>query len=180
MGEHTRWDNNEDGTEQTIPVTKKWEHPCIDAAVLHLSKPAILNDYVQIVELADTEPPSGTMLTVSGWGKTSESSLSRTLQKLEVPKASRAKCNAAFKGDRKLHQYCLGDANAHEYTNICSGDSGSPIVMDKGEGRVWQVGIVEAAPLVGNTICPPHKRFSIAVSVRSIRDWVNRKIGECL
>merc|ERR1711939_562240 len=91
-------------------------------------------------------PAVGSLVTVTGWGKPSDSAggISPVLREVrDIPVMTNADCNAVYGivGDGVV---CIDTAGGR---GSCNGDSGGPLVMkqgsQKGAGDVWtQVGVV--------------------------------------
>ncbi|EFX77150.1 trypsin [Daphnia pulex] len=100
---------------------------------------------------SEFDPPAGTIITVSGWGTTSEGgSVSDTLLSVDIPVISDADCNTAYGGNAVFSSMmCAGGPNGG--IDSCQGDSGGPLFTGTGETAVqhgivsWGQGCAQAA-----------------------------------
>ncbi len=140
-------------TGESITVKRAFRHPAYsrpthdnDIALLELSSEtsaplAKLIATAQIPELAD-----GSLVTVVGWGNTSESgSSSNVLREVTVPTISTAQCKTfPSYGVVNENQICAGLVSGG--MDSCQGDSGGPVYFKVGESYVhvgltsWGIG----------------------------------------
>merc|ERR1719504_478515 len=131
-----------------------WTHPMWnsndlsgDLALVELPSPLPMNDYISASCLpASGETPAvGSMVTVTGWGKPSDSAggISPVLREVrDIPVITNSDCNDVYGivGDGVV---CIDTARGR---GSCNGDSGGPLVQmsgSKAAGDLWtQVGIV--------------------------------------
>merc|ERR1712158_40092 len=132
-----------------------WTHPLWnsndlsgDLALIELPSPMPMNDYISTSCLPATgeTPAVGSLVTVTGWGKPSDSAggISPVLREVrDVPVMTNADCNAVYGivGDGVV---CIDTTGGR---GSCNGDSGGPLVTKAGSkksaGQKWnQVGIV--------------------------------------
>ena len=94
-------------------------------------------------------PPVGTEVTAMGWGWSQHNIKlpSNILQSLNLPIAETSDCNKPpDELNIKEHEFCCGERR-EVYTNICHGDSGSPLVYSgnhgnsSGDAGLVQIGI---------------------------------------
>ncbi|KAK4020476.1 hypothetical protein OUZ56_002450 [Daphnia magna] len=100
--------------------------------------------------VAEFDPPAGTIITVSGWGTTSEGgSISDVLLSVDIPVISDADCSAAYGGSVTSSMMCAGGPNGG--IDSCQGDSGGPLFTGTGAEAVqhgivsWGQGCAQAA-----------------------------------
>lgn len=101
---------------QFVAVNRVIKHPDYDPSLtnndmslLILSRKLIFNNRVQPIALDPNEPPTGAMAIASGWGTTSEGgTLSRSLQKVEVPIFQKSLCNVLYMGSITDKMVCAG------------------------------------------------------------------------
>ncbi|XP_046450095.1 trypsin-1-like [Daphnia pulex] len=96
------------------------------------------------------DPPSGLLLTVSGWGTTSLGGvISDQLRSVDIPVVDDAACNYAYGGSTQNpdvfpSMICAGDMSAGGIDS-CQGDSGGPLFLLPLDGNVTearQIGVV--------------------------------------
>lgn len=176
LGEYDRF--KRDGSEQYRRVLRKFQHPRVDAALLLLHRPVVVNKYVKPIEMASFLPAPGIEAVVTGWGRLYSGRFSPTasvLQQVKVPVANWTSCghqmNPIFRAFYKMplqpNEFCAGDPLG-KYANACNGDSGGPLVYQE-SGTSWKViGIVSR----GAPRCPSNIDYAVYVSVPSIRNWI--------
>merc|ERR1719180_494792 len=131
-----------------------WTHPMWnsndlsgDLALVELPSPLPMNDYISAscLPAAGETPAVGSMVTVTGWGKPSDSAggISPVLREVrDIPVITNSDCNDVYGivGDGVV---CIDTAGGR---GSCNGDSGGPLVQKasgKAAGDQWtQVGIV--------------------------------------
>ncbi|XP_039974437.1 trypsin-1-like isoform X1 [Xiphias gladius] len=134
LGEHNI--RVSEGTEQFIISSRVIRNPKYnpytidnDIMLIKLSKPAVLDQYVQPVPLPTSCAPAGTMCTVSGWGNTMSSTADRNkLQCLEIPILSAQDCDNAYPGMISNSMFCAGYLEGGK--DSCQGDSGGPVLCN--------------------------------------------------
>ncbi|CEJ90625.1 hypothetical protein VHEMI06393 [[Torrubiella] hemipterigena] len=101
-----------------------------DVSILKLSKDLIFNDSVQpIGSITNSEAATGTLITVSGWGATSEGVYgTTTLQYVDVPIVDHDECNKDYNGAITSRMICAAFPEGGK--DSCQGDSGGPFVKD--------------------------------------------------
>jgi hypothetical protein len=114
-----------------------WTHPqwntqdlSNDLALIELPSPLPMSDYIttSCLPSAGDVPPVGTMATVTGWGKPSDSAggISDVLREVrDVPVMSNSDCNDVYGivGDGVI---CIDTAGGR---GSCNGDSGGPFIV---------------------------------------------------
>merc|ERR1719513_269749 len=117
-----------------------WTHPLWnsndlsgDLALIELPSPLPMNDYISTscLPMAGETPAVGSMVTVTGWGKPSDSAggISPVLREVrDIPVMTNADCNAVYGivGDGVV---CIDTAGGR---GSCNGDSGGPLVQKVG------------------------------------------------
>lgn len=125
-----------DPTSTTASVTQvvpdpSWDGSNHDAAVLTLSAPIALDGTNRMaIGLAQSSPPTGTALSVSGWGTTTENgSLPNVLQQTTVNVTDFNQCKQAYH-DPAEADLISADVlcAAAPGRDSCQGDSGGPLV----------------------------------------------------
>ena len=98
---------------------------------------------VSTIDLAREESSiePGKLLTVTGWGATTEGGFgSNSLKKVVVPTILEEECNAStsYAGAVKPGMFCAGIGGK----DSCQGDSGGPIVSGRVTSEMVQLGVV--------------------------------------
>merc|ERR1712130_794025 len=162
-----------------------WTHPLWnsndlsgDLALIELPSPLPMNDYISTSCLPATgEPPAvGSLVTVTGWGKPSDSAggISPVLREVrDIPVMTNADCNAVYGivGDGVV---CIDTAGGR---GSCNGDSGGPLVQKAGgkaAGDQWtQVGIVSFGASAGCEVGMP----AGFTRTEYYLDWIRSETG---
>ena len=166
------------GKERFFPVSRIITHPFenYDVAIFYMSQPVLLNDttIARTVPLARELPDVGSLATVMGWGWTQHGTRSpaQVLRSLDLPITNSSNCNETSHDlNIQEHELCCGK-NQTVYTNICHGDSGSPLVFpgnSSDDSELEQIGIAVRAP----SSCGSNYSYSVFVSVAhdDVRMW---------
>ncbi|XP_039746143.1 trypsin-2-like [Pararge aegeria] len=116
-------------------------------------------------------PPSGTpvapgtILTVSGWGATSENgNVANNLMEVRVPVVSTEQCRKSYRTITE-RMVCAGVPEGGE--DSCGGDSGGPAVSNDVLTGIVSFGIGCARPGVPG----------VYTNVSSVRNWIKRNTG---
>ena len=167
------------GKEIFFTVSQIIFHPfdSFDVAIFNLSQPVLLNDttIARTVSLAKQLPDVGSLATVMGWGWTQHGKRSpaQALRSLDLPITNSSNCNdTSHDLNIQEHELCCGK-NQTVYTNICHGDSGSPLVFpgnSSDDSELEQIGIAVRAP----STCGSNYSYSVFVSVahKDVYKWV--------
>ncbi|XP_055849712.1 serine protease 7 [Episyrphus balteatus] len=123
------------GVEEAIPhesYNDRQVHRHNDIALVRLDRNVIYSDQIKPICLPFTLPneqlPSGTMLTVVGWGRTQDTQRSTIKQKVQVPLIDQDECREKFRrGNIQIidKQVCAG---GNYEKDSCHGDSGGPLM----------------------------------------------------
>merc|ERR1719341_73821 len=149
-----------------------------DLALVELPSPLPMNDYISASCLPATgeTPAVGSMVTVTGWGKPSDSAggISPVLREVrDIPVISNSDCNAVYGivGDGVV---CIDTAGGR---GSCNGDSGGPLVQKAGgkaAGDKWtQVGIVSFGASAGCEVGMP----AGFTRTEYYLDWIKSETG---
>merc|ERR1712177_156322 len=162
-----------------------WTHPLWnsndlsgDLALIELPSPMPMNDYISTSCLPATgeTPAVGSLVTVTGWGKPSDSAggISPVLREVrDIPVMTNADCNAVYGivGDGVV---CIDTAGGR---GSCNGDSGGPLVQKAGAkaaGDQWtQVGIVSFGASAGCEVGMP----AGFTRTECYLDWIKSETG---
>ncbi|KAG8429953.1 hypothetical protein GDO86_018778, partial [Hymenochirus boettgeri] len=180
LGEHDR--SLIEGGEQIIPVRnedifvhEKWISICAacgnDIALIKLSRPALLNDQVELACL----PPAGQILDnnypcyITGWGRLSTGgNLPDVLQQALLPVVDHKTCTQRdwWGSPIKTTMVCAGG----DIRSGCNGDSGGPLNCQAPDGT-WHVHGI--ASFVSSLGCNALKKPTVFTRVSAFNDWVN-------
>merc|ERR1711988_855237 len=149
-----------------------------DLALIGLPSPMPMNDYISTSCLPATgeTPAVGSLVTVTGWGKPSDSAggISPVLREVrDIPVMTNADCNAVYGivGDGVV---CIDTAGGR---GSCNGDSGGPLVQKvggKAAGDQWtQVGIVSFGASAGCEVGMP----AGFTRTEYYLDWIKSETG---
>ncbi|EFA05748.1 chymotrypsin BI [Tribolium castaneum] len=111
-----------------------------DIALIQLSTSVATSSNVKTISLASSTLGSGVSVTVSGWGKTSDSSssISQTLNYVGLTTITNAVCANTY---GSIIQSGIVCAKGSTTQSTCNGDSGGPLVTGSGSNAL-HVGIV--------------------------------------
>lgn len=101
-----------------------------DIAIIHLEKCIDKEAIAKPIKLATVTPTTGTLMTVTGWGTTSENgAVSQVIRKVNVPMIERDICAKKYEGyPITPRMMCAGfDAGGKD---ACQGDSGGPGIVN--------------------------------------------------
>uniref|UniRef100_F6TCQ7 Hepsin n=1 Tax=Callithrix jacchus TaxID=9483 RepID=F6TCQ7_CALJA len=148
-----------------------------DIALVHLSSPLPLTEYIQPVCLpaAGQALVDGKICTVTGWGNTQYyGQQAGVLQEARVPIISNDVCNGAdFYGNQiKPKMFCAGYPEGG--IDACQGDSGGPFVCEDSISRTprWRLcGIVS-----WGTGCALAQKPGVYTKVSDFREWIFQAI----
>ena len=137
-----------EGTEQTVLVSRVIQHENFDPdtvendiALLALSSPLTLDDFVQPIAMPSPGQQSAGNALVSGWGTTVEGGdASDILQKAEVPVISDDACRVSYGIDLIVDtMLCAGYPEGGK--DACHGDSGGPLACTL-DGQSYLCGVI--------------------------------------
>ncbi|XP_033621619.1 serine protease hepsin isoform X2 [Fukomys damarensis] len=148
-----------------------------DIALVHLSNPLPLTEYIQPVCLpaAGQALVDGKICTVTGWGNTQYyGQQAAVLQEARVPIISNNVCNSPdFYGNQiKPKMFCAGYPEGG--VDACQGDSGGPFVCEDSISRTsrWRLcGIVS-----WGTGCALAQKPGVYTKVSDFREWIFQAI----
>ncbi|XP_016994210.2 trypsin-like [Drosophila takahashii] len=135
-----------------------------DVAIIKLSTPVRRTSLIRTIELATSDPASGTPAVVSGWGTTCYlwCSSTTTLLEVEVDIVSQKDCGSSTYNYGESITATMVCANG-EKKDACQGDSGGPLVAD---GKL--VGIVSWGNRCARTGYP-----GVYASVAELKPWID-------
>jgi len=142
-----------------------------DVAIWKLatSIPAGGNVAYATLAAAGSDPASGTLTTVAGWGTTSSggASLPAELRKVEVPIVARTTCRSNYSVS-EITDTMICAAVAAGGKDSCQGDSGGPLVNSSTKTLVGIVSWGEG--------CAARGKPGVYSSVGALRTWINSNI----
>lgn len=140
-----------------------------DIALLKISNHTSLPSILLPIPLVEAPlVVEDTILTVSGWGKTTENGkISTELLKVDVPVVSHEKCTVKYPSVNENLQVCAGKPE----TDSCQGDSGGPLTGIDENGRVL-IGVVSFGKGCGRAGFP-----GVYTRVVPYTKWINDKSG---
>lgn len=126
----------EEGTEQFLTPELVIPHPDYDRKTINndimlikLSRPAVLNEFVQPMALPKSCTAAGTRCHVSGWGSTQSPFGCRwCLNCLDLPILSQEDCERSYPDRITSSMFCAGFLEGGK--DSCQGDSGGPLVCN--------------------------------------------------
>merc|ERR1712127_476406 len=162
-----------------------WTHPewntqdlSSDLALIELPSPMPMNDYISAscLPAAGETPSVGSMVTVTGWGKPSDSAggISPALREVrDLPVITNSDCNDVY-GIVGPGVVCIDTTGGR---GSCNGDSGGPLVQQAGAkaaGDKWtQVGIVSFGASAGCEVGMP----AGFTRTEYFLDWIKSETG---
>jgi secreted trypsin-like serine protease len=142
-----------------------------DIALLRLSNPVPREALIALWAAELPAPAAGSLVRVSGWGRTAENSpRSKLLVGVEVPLQPLDLCNEpdAYKGAVTKNMICAGKVKGG--ADSCKGDSGGPATAES-SGRRRQIGIVSWG--IG---CGRPKRYGVYTDVARFETWIRSNL----
>lgn len=147
-----------------------------DIALIYVEKPFIWNFAVQPISLPKKNTiPKGSCI-VYGWGNMSSTEIPyypHTLQQVQVPIIPLLKCEKALGGplNSPLHftNICTGPLTGK--VQVCSCDSGGPLIQENFQGEIELIGIISW----GVYPCGLPNSPSVYVRVSAFIDWIKKK-----
>lgn len=178
LGAHNLFTVEDTQVRETVPIANCVIHeeydPVMlfnDVAMIYLSREVVFNDVIQPISLPSIEMMSehfaGEIATVSGWGRTSDSSsaVSPVLRYTQNEIKSNSDCFDIF-GDF-VADSTMCSITRNTGSGICFGDSGGPLtLMENGVPKL--VGCVSFALLAG---CE-HAYPTGYARITSFREWI--------
>ena len=130
-----------------------------------MKEPFEFGPSVQPIPLTKYPRVPGGIVTISGWGGTSDfGDIPRKLQKVQIPVMQQWECKLFYK-DYNITDYMLCAGRAGR--SSCHGDSGGPMVYNG-----VQIGIVSFG-----LSCQRPDYPGIYASVSDLHDWIHKNSG---
>nr|AAH94987.1 F9 protein [Danio rerio]AAI64757.1 F9 protein [Danio rerio] len=173
-----------EGTEQNVDVIKLISHPRYnskvslfnhDIALLRLRSPIRLTPTVRPICLgpmvfSNTLLQSGTLATVSGWGRVRfQGRSAATLQKIELPYVDRTVCKESSSDPITHFMFCAGHSDSPK--DACQGDSGGPHVM-RYHNTWFLTGIIS-----WGEECAKKGKYGVYTQVGNYYRWIQHTMG---
>lgn len=178
-GEHDRSTN--EGTEQYRTVENAFVHEryssstgANDIALIYLSSPLTLDDYVQPISLSRVVEQTGTTGVVTGWGRTHAGppydDPSVVLMQASLPIVDPAECASLMDPihDVTDSMLCAGFPDGER--TFCFRDSGGPLAVEQADGSWRLAGVVNWS----NQGCT---QYSVFARARSYLPWIRKTMG---
>lgn len=143
-----------------------------DVALLKLSRPAILNERVNLVCLPSlANLPANSRCIVTGWGRLFEGGPhANVLQQLTVPIWENGKCNLPMYYSGLIHNSMLCAGFEQGRKDACQGDSGGPLVCYV--EKQWQLhGIVS-----WGSGCAKATKPGVYTRVSTLASWITSEM----
>ncbi|KAG7383905.1 hypothetical protein PHYBOEH_009732 [Phytophthora boehmeriae] len=143
---------------QSLHPSFSWETSEYDIGLLKLERP-VSQQPARLCGGDGSDNEVGTTATVVGWGATEDKNSSYLLNSVDVEIISNEKCNKSFDGAIFDTMLCAGTDNGK---GVCSGDSGSPLIVD---------GVIVGIVSMGGTPCG--KTPGVYMRVASMLDYID-------
>ncbi|XP_073829429.1 lectizyme-like [Musca autumnalis] len=144
-----------------------------DIAMLHVSQPFELNEWVKPVALPAYEEIHDGETHLYGWGQPKSYVLTAasTLQTVTTEIVEFNKCKATLPADAPLHETNVCSDSLQQSISACNGDSGGPLVKEFGtKGDAELIGIVSW----GYIPCGLAQMPSIYTRVSAYIPWIQK------
>ncbi|XP_063923939.1 brachyurin-like [Zophobas morio] len=167
-----------DSSRVTAQASRAVVHPSYssstlanDIALLQLSSSVSSSSYISTVSLGTSTLGTGVAVTVSGWGRTSDSSssISQTLNYVGLTTISNTVCAQTYGSIIQSGIVCCTGSTIQ---STCNGDSGGPLVTGSGSNAV-HVGIVSFGSSAGCAKGYP----SAYTRTAAYRSWISSNAG---
>lgn len=182
LGAQQAHNQNEPG-RVTLRTTAKYVHQYFnpynldyDITVLRLPQSVQLSQYISVIRLPPYSLAShdlvGVTVTISGWGKPSDSSpsISEELRYVSMPVTTNQECAYYFGDSINPSKLCTSTTGGH---SACNGDSGGPLIAQLTDGSFVEVGIVSFGSTTGCEIGWP----AVFTRVTSYLQWIQSVTG---
>jgi secreted trypsin-like serine protease len=183
-------DKSDDGDEdcvnvpvQDIPIEAIIPHPEYnieeksvknDIALIRLAHECDYNDFVKPICLPLTDQVrhsnlDGATLTVSGWGRTENTTISNVKLKVNVDVVPLIMCQSVYRRENLwTKQLCAGGV---EGKDSCNGDSGGPLMKDVTD-NINQYFYIAGVVSFGPSRCGTKDKPGVYTKVSEYVDWI--------
>ncbi|CAF0854555.1 unnamed protein product [Rotaria sp. Silwood1] len=176
-GLHERQNLNT-GRTQNIGVSRIFMHEqystttqAHDIAILRLSQPVQLNDYVRLICLPGPDPQESATVTVAGWGTVYKNSLLATHLRQVSVKVTNAQASAAYSNSFNVQRQIGAGIPNLGGKDSCQGDSGGPLMYNH-NGQWYLSGVVS----FGNDCALPNYP-GVYTRTSAYNSWIQSKIN---
>ena len=173
LGDYSR--TRKDSTERKMSVVEVVNHPLYDAAILKLNCQPELSSAIDLIDLSDHVPGVNLTVRAVGFGWTFPSdpnSLADSLQKIDLPVASDATCNAEDHLNVQTYEFCAGSGD-EGYANVCHGDSGGAVMtVNMTNGDIELIGITAR----GVRNCVNTADYAVFLRISAIHEWIDENM----
>ena len=176
-GLHERQNANT-GRTQTIEVSHIFKHEQYDTvtqahdiAILRLSRPVQLNNYVSLICLPGPDPQETTSVTVAGWGTVYKNSpLASSLRQVTI-KVANTQASAAYPAYFNIQRQIGAGLPNVGGKDSCQGDSGGPLMYNS-NGQ-WHIsGVVSFG-----TECALSQYPGVYTRTSAYLNWIRSKMN---
>jgi len=176
-GLHERKNSNT-GRTQNIGVSRIFKHEeyntvtqTNDIAILRLSQPVKLNNYVDLICLPGPDPQESTAVTVAGWGTIYKNSpLATSLRQVTIQVAN-TQASAAYPAYFNVQQQIGAGIPYVGGKDSCQGDSGGPLMYNN-NGQWYLSGVVSFG-----TECALSHYPGVYTRTSAYLNWIRSKIN---
>nr|XP_023012927.1 uncharacterized protein LOC111502961 [Leptinotarsa decemlineata] len=168
-----------------------------DIAILKLSSPAKITDYVRPICLWNEQTDLGVVVgkagTVVGWGYDESGKVTEQLTKAQMPIVTQETCIYSFPDFYSRftsdHTFCAGfnngapgnRADSVTGTSVCNGDSGGGMVFPKTGSNpnnpVWQLrGMVSISVALQNQFKCDSSHYVVFTDIAKYLDWIKQAL----
>lgn len=139
-----------------------------DIALIRLDRPILFGKKLKPICLpfedkAKYEPEVGTLLTISGWGRTMQENYYPQKRDAVISPTTKEDCKKKFRVD-DTHICAVG-----EKENTCNGDSGGPLMYQFSRRAMLLIGVVS----YGGVDCTNTTIPGVYTKVRNYEQWLN-------
>ncbi|CAF0905030.1 unnamed protein product [Rotaria sordida] len=176
-GLHERTNLNT-GRTQNIGVSRIFTHEqystvnqAHDIAILRLSQPVQLNEYVRLICLPGADPQESATVTVAGWGTVNKNSVLATHLRQVSIKVTNAQASTAYSNYFNVQRQIGAGIPNLGGKDSCQGDSGGPLMYNN-NGQWYLSGVVSFG-----TDCALPNYPGVYTRTSAYLSWIQSKIN---